>query len=62
MCIRDRVIIDYPTIEEEKLIIRENIQGGLPTVTPVTTAEEILKARSIVNEDVYKRQPFHRGI
>ena len=45
-----KVIIDYPTIEEEKLIIRENIQGGLPTVTPVTTAEEILKARSIVNE------------
>ena len=42
-----KVIIDYPTIEEEKLIIRENIQGGLPTVTP---AEEILKARSIVNE------------
>ena len=37
-----KVIIDYPTIEEEKLIIRENIQGGLPTVTPVTTAEEIL--------------------
>ena len=45
-----KVIIDYPTIEEEKLIIRENIQGSLPTVTPVTTAEEILKARSIVNE------------
>ena len=33
-----KVVIDYPTIEEEKLIIRENIQGGLPTVTPVTTA------------------------
>ena len=47
-----KVIIDYPTLEEEKLIIRENIQGGLPTVSPVTTAEEILKARSIVN-DVY---------
>lgn len=45
-----KVIIDYPTLEEEKLIIRENIQGGLPTVSPVTTAEEILKARSIVNE------------
>ena len=45
-----KVIIDYPSIEEEKLIIRENIQGSLPTVTPVTTAEEILKARSIVGE------------
>ncbi len=28
-----KVIIDYPTLEEEKLIIRENIQGGLPKVT-----------------------------
>ena len=45
-----KVIIDYPTLEEEKLIIRENIQGGLPEVTTVTSAEEILKARKIVNE------------
>lgn len=45
-----KVIIDYPTLEEEKLIIRENIQGGLPEVTPVTSTEEILKARKIVNE------------
>ena len=37
-----KVIVDYPTLEEEKLIIRENIQGGLPTVTPVTTSDEIL--------------------
>ena len=44
-----KVIVDYPTLEEEKLIIRENIQGGLPTVTPVTTSDEILKAREIVN-------------
>ena len=45
-----KVIIGYPSIEEEKLIIRENIKGSLPTVVPVTTADEILKARSIVNE------------
>ena len=45
-----KVVIDYPSLEEEKLIIRENIQGSMPTVTPVTTADEILKARSIVNE------------
>ena len=47
-----KVIIDYPTLEEEKLIIRENLKGSLPQVTPVTTAEEILNARGIVN-DVY---------
>ena len=45
-----KVIIDYPTIEEEKLIIRENIQGHMPTVTPVTTADEIIKAREVVNQ------------
>jgi len=47
-----KVVIGYPTIEEEKKIIRENIAGGLPTVTPVTTAAEILKAREVVR-DVY---------
>ncbi len=45
-----KVVLDYPTLEEEKLIVKENIQGGLPQVQPVTTAEEILKARTIVNE------------
>lgn len=47
-----KVIIDYPTLEEEKLIIRENLAGQLPEVTSVTTAEEILQARKVV-EEVY---------
>ncbi|MDE6013189.1 MAG: AAA family ATPase, partial [Prevotella sp.] len=45
-----KVIIDYPSLEEEKKIIRENIGGSMPKVTPVTTAEEILKAREVVRE------------
>ena len=45
-----KVVIDYPTIEEEKLIIRENLQGSLPTVSPVTTVQEILNARNVVKE------------
>ena len=45
-----KVIIGYPTLEEEKLIIRENISGNRPKVTPVTTADEILKAREVVNQ------------
>ena len=40
----------YPSLDEEKKIIRENIAGEMPSVTPVTTAEEILKARSVVRE------------
>ena len=45
-----KVIIDYPTLEEEKLIVRENLRGSLPQVVPVASAEEIVKARSIVGE------------
>ena len=45
-----KVVIGYPTIDEEKKIIRENIAGELPTVTPVTTAAEIIKAREVVRE------------
>lgn len=45
-----KVMIDYPTLEEEKLIIRENLQGAMPTVTPVTTAEEIMRAREVVGQ------------
>jgi len=46
-----KVIIDYPSFEEETMIMRANLsKGGLPTVTPVTSAETILKAREVVNE------------
>lgn len=45
-----KVVIGYPTLEEEKLIIRQNIRGERTEVRPVTTADEILKARSVVNE------------
>lgn len=45
-----KVIIDYPTLEEEKKIMRENLVGGLPQVMPVTTAEEIMRAREVVNQ------------
>ena len=45
-----KVVIGYPTLEEEKLIIRENISGKMPVVTPVTTADEIMKAREVVNQ------------
>ena len=45
-----KVMIDYPTISEEKLIIRENLQGALPAVTPVVSAAEILQARDVVRQ------------
>ena len=45
-----KVIIDYPTLEEEKKIMRENLVGGLPQVMPVTTSEEIMRAREVVSQ------------
>ncbi len=45
-----KVMIDYPTISEEKLIIRENLQGALPAVTSVVSAAEILQARDVVRQ------------
>ena len=45
-----KVIIDYPPLEEEKKIMRENLVGGLPQVMPVTTAEEIMRAREVVSQ------------
>ena len=47
-----KVVIDYPTIEEEKLVIRENLQESMPVVHPVISANEILEARRVV-KDVY---------
>lgn len=45
-----KVVIGYPTIEEEKKIMRENLAGSLPEVLPVCSADEILKAREVVRQ------------
>lgn len=45
-----KVVIDYPTLAEEKRVIRENLREHLPTVLPVTTAQDILEARNVVRE------------
>ncbi len=45
-----KVIIGYPTLEEEKKIIRENIIGALPQVNAVTTSDEIIAARDVVRQ------------
>lgn len=45
-----KAVITYPSLEEEKLIIRENLQGALPEVTPITTADDIVRAREVVRQ------------
>ena len=45
-----KVVIDYPKLEEEKKIIRQNITGEKIEVTPIMKADEILEARKVVRE------------
>lgn len=45
-----KVIVDYPSLEEEKLIIRQNLSHEKTQVRPVAKAEDILKAREVVNQ------------
>lgn len=43
-----KVVIDYPKLEEEKLIIRQNITKNTPAVRPIMGTDEIIKAREVV--------------
>lgn len=45
-----KVVIDYPSIEEEKLIIRANIHGDYNNVEPVIGGQDILDAREVVKQ------------
>lgn len=45
-----KVVISYPSKEEEKLIIRENLENKMPLVNVVLKTEDILKARNVVRE------------
>lgn len=56
-----KVVIDYPKIEEEKLIIRQNINGEYKNVRPILKAEEIIEARKVVRE-VYLDEKIERYI
>ncbi len=56
-----KVVIDYPKMEEEKLIIRQNISGEKFNVKPILTAEEIMEARKVVRQ-VYLDEKIERYI
>lgn len=56
-----KVIIDYPKHEEEKQIIRQNINGEKFNVKPILKAEEILEARKVVRQ-VYLDEKIERYI
>jgi len=45
-----KVLIDYPTMDEEKLIIRENLAKDFPVTSTVLRTTDIVRARDIVRE------------
>lgn len=56
-----KVVIDYPKMEEEKLIIRQNISGESFNVKPILKAEEVMEARKVVRQ-VYLDEKIERYI
>lgn len=56
-----KVVIDYPKLEEEKLIIRQNINGEKLVVKPIMKAEEIIEARKVVRQ-VYLDEKIEKYI
>ena len=56
-----KVVVGYPTKEEEQQIVQSKIRREKPEVTPVVTTDQILKARDIVHQ-VYIDEKIHRYI
>ncbi len=56
-----KVIIGYPTKEEEKVIIRQNISREYKEVKPLLKPEEIIEAQKVV-EQIYLDEKIERYI
>jgi MoxR-like ATPase len=55
-----KVVIDYPTKQDEQLIIRQNVQPHLQQkINPVITTKEIIDARNSVR-DIYMDEKIER--
>lgn len=56
-----KVVIDYPKKDEEKLIIRENLEKIFPVANTILDPADILKARDVV-KDVYMDEKIEQYI
>ncbi len=56
-----KVVIDYPKLQDEQIIMRQNLSGGFSKVNPVVTVAEILRAREVANE-VYMDEKIEKYI
>ena len=57
-----KVVVGYPTRQEEQIIIRQNVQGlSMPNINPVVSMQEILAARQMVR-DIYMDEKVEQYI
>jgi MoxR-like ATPase len=57
-----KVVVGYPTRQEEQMIIRQNVQGlTMPTINQVVSMQEILSARQMVR-DIYMDEKVEQYI
>lgn len=56
-----KVVIDYPKINEEQLIMRQNLSGNYTKINPVVSLEQIIRARAAVKE-VYMDEKIEKYI
>ena len=56
-----KVVIDYPRLQDEQLIMRQNLSGGFATINPVISVDQIIKAREVANE-VYMDEKIEKYI
>jgi MoxR-like ATPase len=56
-----KIVIGYPSKEEERIIIRQNISGEFPKVNALIKTEDITRARGIVRE-VYMDEKIEKYI
>jgi len=45
-----KVIIDYPTLEEEREIVKNHIEGRSQNVRPIVSTKEVLDAREVIKQ------------
>jgi len=56
-----KVVVDYPKIEEEKLIVRQNVAKQFPKASTILKPQNIIDARNVV-KDVYLDEKIEKYI
>ncbi len=56
-----KTVIDYPKLEEEQLIMRQNLSDGYSTINAVASIDQIIRAREAVKE-VYMDEKIEKYI